>query len=125
MNRLTKTLASLVLVIALGACSTFGSGATTDQQRFYALKSDYKALLSTLVAYRDSCEAKTLELRLGCDGNVRIMQGIVETDLDPAYKNASAALDAGSSIELAAANAGLQAAISRLSQYVIANQIKP
>ena len=118
-----RVLGPLLAVLLLGGCALFGSSAETDQQKFYAVKKDYEALLTLLVSYRNNCEAKPAELRLGCDVYVEEAQKLMESDVIPAYETAKNALASGSSVELAAANAGLQAAVSRLTQYVLQHQI--
>lgn len=121
----TRTIAAVLLLIFMGTTGMTCSQqvAETPGQKLYALKSDYKSLLFTLVAYRNQCEAKAAELRLGCVDHVRKMQEIDKNTIWPAIQQAETAASLGMDSDLALANSALTAAIAQLNTYIISNHI--
>ena len=97
--------------------------AETPMQKLYALKGDYRAVLTTMVGYRVQCEAKAVELRRGCTGHVLKMQ-VLDNQIYPVIAQAENAAKAGQSIELATANSLIAAAIAHVNAYLLANAIQ-
>lgn len=97
--------------------------AETPLQKLYALKSDYRAVLTTMVGYRVQCETKPVEARFGCVEHVKKMQ-VMDNQIYPVIGQAEIAAKAGQSVELAAANSLLAAAIAHVNAYIIANAIE-
>ena len=120
-----RTLAAVLVFIFVATTGMTCSQnvAETPGQKLYALKSDYKSLLFTMVAYKKQCEAKVEEIRLGCDDHVRKMQEIDKTTIWPAIQQAETSAELGMSTDLAVANSILAAAVAQLNAYIIDNAI--
>ncbi len=120
-----KRLPVLLFIVAF---STMGftcaqNVAETPLQKLYALKTDYRSVLTTMVGYRVQCEAKVVELRGDCVGHVKKMQ-VMDNQIYPVIAQAETAAMAGQSVELATANSLIGAAIAHVSAYILANAIE-
>lgn len=114
---------ALLVVLATTGMTCSQQVAETPLQKLYALKSDYRAALTTMVGYRVQCEVKPVETRFGCEDHVRKMQTLDE-QIFAAVGQAETAAKAGLSVELGAANAVLAAAIAHLNAYILSNHIQ-
>jgi len=113
----------LFLFLGLTGFTCAQNVAETPPQKLYAIKADYRQILTTVVGYRAQCEVKAVAQRFGCDEHVRKMQQIDSQYLWPAIQDAQFAADSGLSVELVTANAIAAAAIVHLESYIVSHHL--
>ncbi len=104
---------AIILVLSLTSC--VGLKATTTEQAYFALKSDYKNILELAVAYKENC--KFLKFQPDCEDNIAKIRQI-DGKVSSSFALADSYRNGGLDTKLSLTIASIEVLLSEFSNLV-------